>query len=102
MTTLKPVPEKGHFVKFDPTFNTGHIVQTLVFVVAGFVAWSDVKTGQATQKLEIDHAKSAQVQQAEAIKAIATDVRELGRSMSDVRTDIAVLRGRAAEPGSKK
>lgn len=96
------LPKERSLVKFDPTFNTGHIVQTIVFVAACFAAWSDIKTGQATQKLEIDHAKAAQVVQAEAIKAIASDVRDLGRSMSDVRTDIAVLRGRAAEPGSKK
>lgn len=85
-------------VKFDPTISTGTLVQIGVFVVAGFMAWSDVKQNQAVQRAELDQGKAAAVVQAEAVKSISSDLKDLTKAVADVRTDVAVLRGRGADP----
>lgn len=91
--------QEGHrLMKFDPTISTGTLVQIAVFIVAGFIAWSDVKQNQAVQRAELDQAKAAQMVQAKAMETLQSDIKDLTKAVSDVRTDVAVLRGRAVEP----
>lgn len=106
MTAPKQPPEQGRFMKFDPTINTGTIIQIATVVVLAVAGFSAVKTELATQKVEIEANRLAALrdskQTEEALKEIRSDIREQGKMLGDLKEGIAILRGRAAEPGGKR
>ena len=85
-------------MKFDPTVNTGQIVQLFGIVALSFAAWSNVKSDLAVQKVEIQQAQSQAAQQGQKIDAIATDVRNVERLVYDVKSELSRLQGRAMAP----
>lgn len=93
-------------VKFDPTVNSGTIIQIAVIVVTAVMAFSTVKTELATQRVEIEANKATATrdnsQTAEALKELKADVKELQKSTNDVKESLAILRGRNPEGGSRK
>lgn len=112
MTRTRPAPlendplEGKRIVKFDPTVNTGTIIQIAVIVVSAALGFATVRTELATQKVEIEANKVAATRDnaatAKAIDELKADVKEQAKTLSDIKESLAILRGRAAEPGSKR
>lgn len=110
--TTRPAPLEGEpaegkrLVKFDPQFSAGTIVQIVVIIVGGALAFGAMKTELATQKVEIEANKVAASRDntatSESLKDLKSDVKDLQKSMNDVKESLAILRGRAAEPGGKR
>lgn len=94
------------YVRFDPTLNTGHVLQIVVLVVGGFAAYGAIKTDQVQTRSDLEQVKAVAVieraQTAQAIAEIKLEMKEQGKSLGDIKEGIAILRGRAAEPGSRK
>lgn len=93
-------------MKFDPTFNTGTIVQTIVVICTGFGIFMGLRTDQLQNKADIEQVKAiAIVERAQTTAALAEiklEMKEQGKTLGDLKEGIAILRGRAAEPGSKR
>lgn len=95
------------YVRFDPTLNTGHVLQIVVLIVGGFAAYGAIKTEQAQTKSDLEQVKAVAVieraQTAQAIAEIKLEMKEQGKSLGDIKEGIAILRGRGAEPtGGRK
>jgi septal ring factor EnvC (AmiA/AmiB activator) len=98
--------EGKRLMKFDPTINTGTIIQIATVVVLAVAGFSAVKTELATQKVEIEANKlSAQSdigQTARALAELKSDVKEQAKTLGDIKESLAILRGRASDTGSRK
>jgi len=92
------------YVRFDPTLNTGHVLQIVVLVVGGFAAYGAIKTDQVQTRSDLEQVKAValieRAQTTQAIAEIKLEMKEQGKSLGDIKEGIAILRGRAAEPGS--
>ena len=104
-----PMPldaQQRKIVRFDPTFNTGTIAQIVVIVASAVAIYTGMKTDQVQTKAELDAVKSAtvvdRVQTKEALADIKSDIKDLQKSNNEIKESLAILRGRAAEPGSRK
>ncbi len=93
-------------MKFDPTINTGTIIQTLVFVISVAVAYGAYREDQTKQDGRIAQvevlADKDRESTKDALKEIKTQVSDLQKSNQEIKESLAILRGRAAEPGSRK
>lgn len=87
-------PQK-RWMKFDPTFTTGNIIQLIIVAAAVFGAYSDLKGEQRVQS-------AAQGETARQIKAITEDVKDISNGMRNVQLDVAVLRARSTSPGATR
>jgi hypothetical protein len=76
--------QQRKYVKFDPTLNTGHVLQIAVWLVGGALAYGALKTDLVQQKAEIKQS-----------------VQELQNSTQEIKESLAVLRGRAADVGKR-
>jgi len=98
--------KRSQYVRFDPTLNTGHVIQIAVLVIGGFVTFAALKTDQAQTKADLDQVKAVALVESAQTKATLADIRaemkEQGKTLGDLKEGIAILRGRAAEPGSKR
>lgn len=98
--------EGRRFMKFDPTVNTGTILQIATMVVVGAIAFATLRGEMMTQKVEIEAnrltAERDNRKNEEALKELKADVRELQKSINDIKEGVAILRGRAADVGSKR
>ncbi|MDA8521969.1 hypothetical protein [Acidovorax sp. NCPPB 4044] len=93
-------------MKFDPTINTGTIIQTLVVVASMAVAYGSYREDQTKQDGRIAQvevlAEKDRESTREALREIKGRVDDLQKSNQDIKESLAILRGRAAEPGSRK
>ena len=98
--------QQRKYVRFDPTLNTGHVLQIVVLVVGGFAAYGALKSEAAQTKAELDQVKAvAIIERANTTMALAEikiEMKEQGKTLGDLKEGIAILRGRAAEPRSSK
>lgn len=96
-------PKRRQFIRFDPTFNSGHIVQIVVIVAGMFTAYSALKEGQATQKVEIDQVKASvaaeKVSSKESFNELRGDVKEISRALVQANQTLAVIQ--ANQPKAK-
>lgn len=96
----------GSLMKFDPTINTGTIIQTLVFVISVAVAYGAYREDQTKQDGRIAQvevlADKDRESTKDALKEIKVQVSDLQKSNQEIKESLAILRGRAAEPGSRK
>lgn len=107
-------PDAGHaprrggwrFMRFNPEINTGTIIQigTIVVVaVYGVGAFNARLDAQAalieTNRLTAATANSTAV---ESLKELKTDMREVQKSMNDIKESVAILRGRAADTADRR
>lgn len=96
----------GRLMKFDPTINTGTIIQTLVVVASMAVAYGSYREDQTKQDGRIAQvevlAEKDRESTREALREIKGRVDDLQKSNQDIKESLAILRGRAAEPGSRK
>ena len=102
-----PVPLEGkRLMKFDPTFNTGTIVQIAVVVASAFAIYTGIRTDQVQTKADLDQVKAIAIveraQTAQSLAKIEASVSKLQDSNQDIKESLAILRGRAAEPRSGK
>lgn len=59
-------------MKFDPTFNTGTIVQIAVVVALAFAIYTGIRTDQVQTKADLDQVKAiAIVERAQTTQALA-------------------------------
>lgn len=97
--------ERKRYMKFDPTFNTGTIVQIAVIVIGGFSLFYAMKQDQALQRQELDFVKaSIAIERAgtkDQLKDIKDDVSAIQKSISGMSESIAVLRARSADKERK-
>jgi len=96
----------GRIMKFDPTINTGTIIQTLVVLASVSVAYGTYREDQTKQdgriaQVEVLAEKDREATR-EALREIKGRVDDLQKSNQDIKESLAILRGRAAEPGSRK
>lgn len=93
-------------MKFDPTVNTGTILQIATMVVVGAIAFATLRGELMTQKVEIEAnrltAERENRRNEDSLKELKADMRELQKSMNDIKEGVAILRGRAADVGSKR
>lgn len=93
-------------MKFDPTFNTGTIVQIAVVVASAFAIYTGIRTDQVQTKADLDQVKAIAIveraQTATSLAKIEASVAKLQDSNQDIKESLAILRGRSAEPGSKR
>lgn len=94
------------FMKFDPTVNTGTILQIATMVVVGAIAFATLRGELMTQKVEIEAnrltAERENRRNEDALKELKADMRELQKSMNDIKEGVAILRGRASDAGAKR
>lgn len=104
LSPLDGSPRK--YVKFDPQINTGHIVQIIVLIIGGFTAYGAIKADQQAQRSDLEQVKAVatveRAQNAQALADLKTDMKEMRTSLNDVKESLAILRGRAADQGSKR
>lgn len=90
-------------MRFNPNIDTGTIMTILTIVVSVTLAYGFLKEQQATITLRTAQlAADAQADRDRTDKSltdIKSEIREIGKSVNDVKTDVAVLRGRAAADG---
>lgn len=93
------------YVKFDPTLNTGHLVQIIVLVVGGFAAYGAVKSEQAENKAGLEQVKAValveRTQTTQTLAEIKSSVSKLQESNQDIKESLAILRGRAADQSTR-
>lgn len=98
--------EERRLMKFDPTINTGTILQICVLVVGMVMGYAALKSELETQKVEVAAnklaAERADLAQENALKDLRTDMRELRKTVDDIKEGVAILRGRAADTGAKR
>lgn len=96
----RPIPRRT-LMKFDPTINSGTIIQIGVFIVAIAVAFTTVQGELRLQQSTIEANKVTATEAARnqdtATKELKGDLRELQRSVNEIKESVAILRGRAAE-----
>lgn len=96
----------GRIMKFDPTINTGTIIQTLVFVGSVAVAYGAYREDQTRQDGRIAQIESTAAQERETTRAYLAEIkaeqRDQAKTLGDLKEGVAILRGRAAEPGGRK
>lgn len=111
MTRTKPAPLEGEpegkrLMKFDPTINSGTILQTVVIALSGVALFFGLKAENAATKADLEQTKAVAVleraQTAQALTEIKTEMKEQGKTLSDLKEGIAILRGRSAETGGKR
>lgn len=112
MTRTKPAPlEEEHaegkrLMKFDPTITTGTILQTVVVALTGLAFFYGLKAENASTRADLEQTKAVAVieraQTAQALAEIKLEMKEQGKTLSDLKEGIAILRGRAVEPGGKR
>lgn len=94
------------YVRFDPTLNTGHVLQIVVLIVGGALGFGAIKADQVQTKADIEQVKAVSIveraQTAQALTEIKQEMKEQGKTLGDLKEGIAILRGRAAEPGGKR
>lgn len=105
MTRQTPNTET-RLVKFDPTFNAGTVVLIGTTIVSAVTFTVAIRGELQAQKVEIEAnkiaAERADQTQEKALQELKSDVRELSRTVNDINQGVAILRGRAAEPGLKR
>ena len=93
-------------MKFDPTINTGTIIQICAVVVVGVFAVATFKADLATQQVQIETnritAQRDNVAAVESLKELKLDVKDLQKSTNEIKESLAILRGRAADTASKR
>jgi uncharacterized protein YlxW (UPF0749 family) len=113
--TMQPAPQEHEhddshhgrrLMKFDPTINTGTILQIATMVVVGAIAFATVRGELMTQKVEIEAnrltAERENKRNEESLRELKADVRELQKSVNDIKEGVAILRGRASDMGVKR
>lgn len=98
--------ERKKYVKFDPTLNTGHVLQIAVWLVGGALAYGALKTDIVQQKADVEQVKAVAIiertQTTQALTEIKASVKELQTSTQEIKESLAVLRGRNADQGGRK
>ncbi len=93
-------------MKFDPTVNTGTLLQIVVILASAFTIYSGMREDQVKQKAELEAVKATalaeRVQTKEALTELKADMKELQKTTNDVKESLAILRGRAADSGTRK
>lgn len=106
MTRTTTPKEPRRFMKFDPTINSGTILQTLVVVAsmaAGYGAYREDQTRQDGRIAQIEAAATSERDTTRGILAeIKAEQKDQAKMLGDLKEGVAILRGRAAEPGSRK
>jgi hypothetical protein len=90
--------QRRRLMKFDPTFNTGTIVQIGVIIISAFSVYYTMKQDQALQKQELDFVKASilieRASTKDSLIELKSDVKTLQSSMNAMNESLAVLRGR--------
>lgn len=98
--------EGKRLMKFDPTINTGTIAQIVVVAASAFSIYTAMRTEQAETKANVRQVEAQAItdrtQTKEALADLKTDIKELQKSTSEIKESLAILRGRAADTGSKR
>lgn len=111
MTRTRPAPleneiEGKRLMKFDPTINTGTILQTGVIALSAVALFFGLKAENAQNKAELEQVKAVaaveRAQTAQALAEIKAEMKEQGKTLGDLKEGIAILRGRAADTGAKR
>jgi len=99
-------PEGKRLMKFDPTINSGTILQTVVIAISGVALFFGLKADNAATKADLEQTKAVAVieraQTAQALAEIKLEMKEQGKTLGDLKEGIAILRGRAADTGVKR
>jgi len=98
--------DEPRFMKFNPEINTGTIIQIVVVLASAAAIYSGIRADQVQVKADVEMVRAASLadrtQTKETLEDIKRDVRELQKSNNDIKESLAILRGRAAEPGGRK
>jgi hypothetical protein len=103
---LEPETDGKRLMKFDPTINTGTILQTVVVALSAVALFYGLKADWAATKADLEQTKAVAVieraQTAQALAEIKAEMKEQGKTLGDLKEGIAILRGRAADTGVKR
>lgn len=91
-------------MKFEPSVNTGQIIQIAAILVSVTLAYGSLKSDQQAQKMETENVKTAAASESARTKETFIEIRaeqkEQTRLLNELNTAVALLRGRAAETGA--
>lgn len=94
--------ERRQLMRYDPTINSGHILQVLVLMLGGAGFYGTYAADKRQTDLEVAQVKrDAEAQRAvvkEALGDLKTDVKDIQRTLIDVSQSIAVLKARPDQP----
>lgn len=93
-------------MKFDPTINTGTIVQIVVVALSAVAIFYGLKADNTATRADLEQTKAVaaveRAQTAQALAEIKAEMKEQGKTLGDLKEGIAILRGRAADAGVKR
>lgn len=100
-------PTEGkRLMRFDPTINTGTIVQILVVASSALALYNGIRTEQVQTKADVEAVKAAAATDREQTKAalaeLKADLKELRGATGEIKESLAILRGRTADTGGRK
>ncbi|MBA3588214.1 hypothetical protein [Methylibium sp.] len=85
--------------RFDPTVNSGTILQMALLVIGIFGAYSALKEGQATQQVRIEQVESSALAESlrvkESLGEIKGDLKEVQRTVNEINQSLATIKGAA-------
>lgn len=99
--------ENGHrrrkYLQFDPTINSGHLLQVLVLVVGGLGVYGAWQAERATTRLEVDQIKRDAAGDAartkESITELKTEVRAVQATLLELNLNVVRMN---AQMGQKE
>lgn len=91
-------PKRRQYVRFDPTFQVGAIVEIAVIVFGIGLAWATLKSDQQSQRADIETIKKAADKQElatkETLQEIKSEVREVQRTLNQALRTLDVIDAR--------
>ncbi len=104
-TRLKP-DEEHRYMRFNPEITTGNIIQIVMLAIALGAAYGTYRDDQGKQDSEIAQVKQLTSRDRDdtqkSLAEVKTRLDKQGDQLQDIKESLAILRGRAAEPGSKR
>ena len=90
-------------MKFDPTVNSGTLLQILVVLCSAVAIYTGIRNDQVQNRADIDAVKAASAVDREQTKAalaeIKSDLKELSKVTGDMKESLGILRGGVAANG---
>ena len=103
-----PMPLDSHgrrkFFQFNPNIDSGTLLNILVMVIGGFIAYGTYTSDKALQTARITAVEKEVIENKGTVKEAVTDlkgeVKDVQRTLRDVNESLAVLKARPSiQPG---
>lgn len=94
------------YMRWSPEISAGNVLQVVSLIVSLAIGYATYREDQTRQDGKIEQIESTAKRDREdtqrTLAEIRLEMKEQGKTLGDLKEGIAILRGRAAEPGSKR